>query len=108
MQISAEKIDTLLLELRSSLERSLSLCNEVLAEIDAPTAKMAALEMDLEEEIAYGPLLSLALPALDRLFERYHGLDGKEKVKWGRVKEIIESQIKTLEERQKSERRMQK
>ncbi len=96
MDISTEQIATLLEELKSSLERALLLCDEILDEIDAPTAKMAALEMDLEQEIAYGPLLSLALPALDRLFDRYHGLDGKEKVKWNRVKEVIESQISIL------------
>ncbi len=99
--LSLGQIDSLYEELRLSLRRMLNLCEEILQEISSPSAKKIVLEMDLQEESAYKPLLEMPLLALDRLLERYShtsSLD-RDKIKWQRVKEIIASQLDILERR---------
>ncbi len=105
-QLSEPRIFALYEQLRLSLRRCQMLCEEILEELKTangpfPTTKMSLLEFDLERESAYEALLALAVPALDRLLSRYMGKSEKElidqqRIKWMRVKEIIESQLKTL------------
>lgn len=96
--LSLARIEALYEQLRLSLRRMLNLCEEILEELAHPTAKLIVLEMDLEQEIAYKPLLEMPLLALDRLLERYAHASSidRQKIKWHRVKEIILSQLKTL------------
>ncbi len=96
--LSEARIDSLYEQLRLSLRRSLNLCEEIIDELSHPTAKKIVLELDFQEETAYKPLLEMPLLALDRLLDRYiHQTDvEREKIKWLRMKEIIESQMKTL------------
>ncbi|MBI2742606.1 MAG: motility associated factor glycosyltransferase family protein [Chlamydiales bacterium] len=106
-QISTPRIFALYEQLRLSLRRCLELCEEILYEIKSaqtplPTTKMALLEHDLQSESAYEALMAVAVPALDHLLLRYMGRSEKDKVdqqriKWHRVKEIIESQLQTLD-----------
>lgn len=96
--ITLGQIDSLYAELRLSLKWMLNLCEEILQELPRPSAKKIVLEMDLQEEMAYKPLLEIPLLALDRLLERYAHASSfdRDKIKWQRVKQIIEEQLKVL------------
>jgi hypothetical protein len=105
-QLSTQRIFALYEQLRLSLRRCLGLCEEILHEVSTtkktlPTTKMSMLEFDLQSESAYEALLAVAVPALDHLLLRYMGSSEKdranyERIKWHRVKEIIESQLQIL------------
>lgn len=95
--IAKERISALYEQLALSLRRSLILCEEILEELKQPTARKIVLELDLEQEIAYKPLLELAFVTLDRQASRHATNENeREQLKWRHAKEIIQSQLRTL------------
>ena len=95
--LSISQIDTIYEELAKSLQRSLVLCEKIVEEVKNPSSRKIVLELDLQEEIAYKPLLELQLHACERLMFRL-GVTGHEReaMKWQRAKEIIQNQLQIL------------
>jgi hypothetical protein len=84
--ISQNDVTELLADLKSSLMRTLQLCEELLQET---SGRRAVLEMDIAEEPAYQCFLYALGPALDRLLFRYFPREEHEKIKWTETRSIL-------------------
>jgi hypothetical protein len=104
LDIDPEQIDNLYALLRASLDRCLKMVSEILEDLESP--KAIVLEMDLQEELAFEPLLASVAPAFTLgvrksfCFPR-EGEDREKslafaKAKWSHLKECIETHLSTL------------
>lgn len=104
LNISLEEIEQHYSLLRESLKRCLKITKGILEDIESP--KAVVLEMDLQEEVAFEPLLSSILPAFTlgvrksfcfpRETEDKEKKLSFEKAKWSHFKECIETHLDTL------------
>jgi hypothetical protein len=84
--IKAEVLQELFASLKTSLERTLQLSEEILQET---TGRQAVLEMDFMDEMAFECFLQPLIPTLDRLLGRYFLKEEQKKAKWTEVKSVI-------------------
>lgn len=120
-ELSSSSISDQMHTVSQSLEKLLSICDEMLAELDAnkqrgfcsekpfPSGKMTVLQLDFEEEKAFDCFLPHVGPAIDRLLNRSHAIPlvAEEKEirlksidrlisKWEHLKTMIQKEISTL------------
>lgn len=104
LNISSTAIETEYKILRKSLQRSLTLVDDILENLGSP--KVIALEMELHEEVAFRPLLEAIAPAFTMAFRKSYGFphvgydSEKEKAfenaKWTHLKSNIKTHLETL------------
>lgn len=94
MSIRKEEIETNLAYLKESLQRCLSLCEQILAELKPDkeeTGRLVLLEYDLQEEEAYQSFLQVILAAFEKLFARSHPSPYHlSSAKWRHLKDSIQ------------------
>ncbi|MES2345407.1 MAG: 6-hydroxymethylpterin diphosphokinase MptE-like protein [Chlamydiota bacterium] len=93
--IRPESVQALFAELKTSLQRTLQLAEEIPQE---KTGRRAVLEMDFVDEMAFECFLQPLGPALDRILNRYFAPKERESVKWKEIHSVITQYLDILDD----------